>query len=84
MPPESMLKQQARLVAATVFVLDLALVALAFLVAHGVRDRGLPWLGLSAERPVLRACGITAHAGRPIAGGSPASTCCDASERISV
>jgi exopolysaccharide biosynthesis polyprenyl glycosylphosphotransferase len=48
-----MLKQQARLVAATVFILDLALVAVAFLAAHALRDRGVPLLGLGADRPGL-------------------------------
>ena len=39
-----MLKQQARLLAGSVFTLDLALVAAAFLAAYSVRSRTLPWL----------------------------------------
>jgi exopolysaccharide biosynthesis polyprenyl glycosylphosphotransferase len=48
-----MLKQQARLIAALVFVLDLVLVSAAFFLAHGVRSRGVPALGLGAEGPAL-------------------------------
>jgi len=48
-----MLKQQARLVAAVVFLVDLALVAVAFLGAHAVRSFLAPALGLGAARPGL-------------------------------
>lgn len=48
-----MLKQQARLIAALVFGADLALVAVAFLIAHGLRSRGLEPLGLGLDRPGL-------------------------------
>jgi exopolysaccharide biosynthesis polyprenyl glycosylphosphotransferase len=48
-----MLKQQARLIAALVFGADLALVALAFFIAHALRSRGLAPLGLGLERPGL-------------------------------
>ena len=39
-----MLKERARILAVTVFLLDLSLVAAAFLAAYGVRDGILPWL----------------------------------------
>ncbi len=42
-----MLKQQARLIAAAVFLLDLALVSAAFFAAHALRDTLLPALGLA-------------------------------------
>jgi exopolysaccharide biosynthesis polyprenyl glycosylphosphotransferase len=42
-----MLKQQARLIAAAVFLLDLALISAAFFLAHALRDELLPALGLS-------------------------------------
>ncbi len=48
-----MLKQQARLIAALVFAVDLALVAVAFFAAHALRSHGLPALGLTAEAPAL-------------------------------
>lgn len=40
-----MLKQQARLIASLVFLLDLALIAAAFLLAHALRSHLLPALG---------------------------------------
>ncbi len=43
-----MLKQQARLIATGVYLLDLALVSLAFLLAHQLRDTLLPALGFGA------------------------------------
>jgi len=43
-----MLKQQARLIATGVYLLDLALVSLAFFLAHVLRDTLLPALGLDA------------------------------------
>lgn len=51
-----MLKQQARLIAGAVFLLDLALVSLAFLLAHALRDALLPALGFGASGlyPVAR------------------------------
>ncbi len=42
-----MLKQQARLIAAAVFLLDLGLVSAAFFAAHALRDTLLPALGLA-------------------------------------
>ncbi|HEX7180891.1 MAG TPA: sugar transferase [Thermoanaerobaculia bacterium] len=39
-----MLKERARILAVTVFTLDLALVSLAFLTAYWVRDAVLPWI----------------------------------------
>jgi len=48
-----MLKQQARLVAAFVFALDLSLVAAAFFLAHVVRSRLGPTLGLGEGSPGL-------------------------------
>jgi exopolysaccharide biosynthesis polyprenyl glycosylphosphotransferase len=48
-----MLKQQARLIAALVFVLDLGLISAAFFLAHGVRSHGLAALGLAGESPGL-------------------------------
>ncbi len=44
-----MLKQQARLIAAAVFLLDLGLVSAAFFAAHALRDTLLPALGLGLE-----------------------------------
>ncbi|MGE0640013.1 MAG: sugar transferase [Thermoanaerobaculia bacterium] len=40
-----MLKQQARLIAFSVYALDLALVSAAFLLAHRIRAEILPWIG---------------------------------------
>ena len=48
-----MLKQQARLIAALVFVADLALVTLAFLAAHALRSYGLDVFGLGSDGPSL-------------------------------
>ncbi|KAB2961855.1 MAG: sugar transferase [Thermoanaerobaculia bacterium] len=48
-----MLKQRARLVAASVFVLDLALVAAAFLLAHAARSQGPRALGIRLDGPGL-------------------------------
>ena len=42
-----MLKQQARLIASAVFLLDLGLVSAAFFAAHALRDTLLPALGLA-------------------------------------
>lgn len=39
-----MLKERARILTATIFFLDLSLVALAFLAAYQIRDALLPWL----------------------------------------
>jgi hypothetical protein len=47
-----MLKQQARLIAALVFAVDLALVTAAFLGAHGLRSRGLGVFG-GGDAPAL-------------------------------
>ena len=46
--PDTMLKEQARLVAAFVYLADLALVSLAFVLAHLLRGRLAPALGLGA------------------------------------
>jgi exopolysaccharide biosynthesis polyprenyl glycosylphosphotransferase len=43
-----MLKERARILAVTVFLLDLSLVSAAFLAAYGVRDAVLPWLAPGA------------------------------------
>ena len=48
-----MLKQRARLVAASVFTLDLVLVAAAFFLAHAARSWGLPALGIDLDVPAL-------------------------------
>ncbi len=40
-----MLKQQARLIASLVFLLDLALISAAFFLAHALRSHLLPALG---------------------------------------
>ena len=40
-----MLKQQARLIALSVFALDLVLVSTAFVLAHRIRAELLPWIG---------------------------------------
>ena len=48
-----MLKQRARIVAASVFALDLALVAGAFLLAHAARSQGPRVLGVHPEAPAL-------------------------------